>query len=354
MDNKEKVKSISIQHDISLLEGLKTMDEQRRKLLLVFKADVFLNILTIGDIQRAIINNLSLNEPVEKVLRNDTIIMDSTATYEEIRSEMLRVRAECMPVLDKKKKLVNIYFWEDVFPSQKKRIVRDINLPVVIMAGGKGSRMKPLTNVIPKPLIPTGEKTIVENIMDRFKAIGCRNFHLSVNYKAEIIKYYFSNPEHQEYSISFVQEEKPLGTAGSLTLLKDKISSTFFISNCDILIEEDYGEIYNYHVKNKNEITVVAALIHYPIPYGTITTRKDGILEELNEKPELVFKINSGMYLLEPHLLKEIPENQFFHITELIDHVKRRNGKVGVFPVSSNSWKDIGEWDKYLSFLKKE
>jgi NDP-sugar pyrophosphorylase family protein len=134
-----------------------------------------------------------------------------------------------------------------------------------------------------------------------------------------------------------------LGTGGSLTLLKGKINQTFFVNNCDILINQDYSEILNFHIKNKHEITIVAALKHYAIPYGTIETGNNGHLIELTEKPELTFKINSGMYVLEPHLLDEIPENKFFHITQLIESVKHRKGKIGVFPVSEKSWVDIGE-----------
>jgi NDP-sugar pyrophosphorylase family protein len=221
------------------------------------------------------------------------------------------------------------------------------------MAGGKGTRLKPLTNVIPKPLIPIGDKTIVEKIMDRFMSVGCRDFYFSVNYKAETIRHYFDTIEHKDYEITYFKEDKPLGTAGSLYLIRDKIETTFFVSNCDIIIDEDYSEILKYHRENKNELTIVAALKHYSIPYGTIKTGDNGLLIELIEKPELTFQINSGMYIMEPHLLSEIPENVFFHITHLIENIKKRNGKIGVFPVSEGSWKDIGERDMYLSFLKR-
>ena len=138
-----------------------------------------------------------------------------------------------------------------------------------------------------------------------------------------------------------------MGTAGSLSLLKDQIKETLFVSNCDILIDQDYSEVLKYHRENKNEITVVAALKHYPIPYGTIETGENGRLLELIEKPEISFKINTGIYILEPHLLNEIPENVVFHMTQLIKNVNKRNGLVGVFPVSEKSWKDIGDWDEY-------
>jgi NDP-sugar pyrophosphorylase family protein len=144
-----------------------------------------------------------------------------------------------------------------------------------------------------------------------------------------------------------------MGTAGSLSLLKNKINKTFFVSNCDIIIEQDYSEILNYHQENKNEITVVAALKNYPIPYGIIESGEFGQLLELKEKPEITFKINSGMYILEPHLLKEIPSGSFFHITQLIEKIKRRNGKIGVFPVSEKSWIDMGELDTFTKHLKQ-
>ena len=139
-----------------------------------------------------------------------------------------------------------------------------------------------------------------------------------------------------------------MGTAGSLSLLKGKVNETFFVSNCDIIIEQDYSEILDFHRANQNEISIVAALKHYPIPYGTIESCEGGKLVNITEKPELTFKINSGMYILEPHLLEEIPKNQFFHITHLIEKIHQRRGNLGVFPVSEKSWKDIGEWDEYL------
>ena len=141
-----------------------------------------------------------------------------------------------------------------------------------------------------------------------------------------------------------------MGTAGSMSLLKGKISETFFVTNCDILIEQDYSEILEYHKVNKNEITIVAALKHFPISYGTIETGENGKLKKLIEKPELTFKINSGMYILEPHLIDEIPVNEFFHITTLIEKVSNRGGNVGVFPVSEKSWKDVGNWSEIAAY----
>ncbi|GJQ64326.1 MAG: mannose-1-phosphate guanylyltransferase [Melioribacteraceae bacterium] len=351
VDMQKKIEKIVVPANSTILDALKKMDDLQRRLLLVFDREKYVNLLSVGDLQRAIIKNFPLDTKVTKILRTETKVCRSDESIESIKAKMFKFRTECMPVLDMDENLVEVYFWEDMFPYEEKRVEHNLKLPVIIMAGGKGSRLKPLTNVLPKPLIPIGNKTILENIMDRFVSSGCTDFYLSVNYKSEMIRQYFESLGNNDYQIKYFEEDKPLGTAGSLFMLNGRIDKTFFISNCDILIEEDYSEIYKYHREHKNELTIVAALKHYPIPYGTIETGEEGRLIKLTEKPELTFKINSGMYILEPHLLKEIPANEFFHITELIEKIRAREGRIGVFPVSEKSWKDIGEWDEYLRSL---
>ncbi len=349
---KQKIQDRIILHNTSLLSALKQMDRIEKKLLFVFDDNKFVNIVSIGDIQRAVIKNFDLNTAVNEVLREDTTIAFVSESFEIVKERIWEERIECMPVLNKDRELVDVYFWEEIFPAEQKRVERSLNLPVVIMAGGKGSRLKPITNVLPKPLLPLDDKTVLEHIMDRFVNIGCFHFHFSVNYKSDMIRHYFSNLNNSNYDISYFTENKPLGTAGSLSLLKGKINETFFVSNCDIIIEEDYGEIYDYHKQNNNELTLVSALKHYPIPYGTVDTGENGVLKKLTEKPDLTFQINSGMYILEPHLLNEIPDDKFFNITSLIDLILKRGGKVGVFPVSEGSWKDFGNWDEYLAEIR--
>jgi NDP-sugar pyrophosphorylase family protein len=215
------------------------------------------------------------------------------------------------------------------------------------MAGGVGTRLRPLTYVIPKPLIPFGNKTFIEAILEMFHLHGCETFLISVNYKADLIEYYLTR-QKLPYQLAFFNEEKPMGTAGSLSMLKGKINETFFVTNCDILIDQDLSEVLNYHRENHNEITLVAAMQHFPIAYGTIETGENGRMIQLTEKPEFTFKVNSGMYIIEPHLLDEIPDKQLFHITQLIENVNSRGGHIGVFPVSEKSWKDIGNWSLFL------
>ncbi len=301
--------------------------------------------MSIGDIQRAIIKNVPLSESVSTILREDITVAHENDDLQMIKQRMKTRRNELMPVVNDNKQVVKVIFWDDLF--EEKRIKANIDLPVVIMAGGKGTRLKPLTNVIPKPLIPINEKTIIEDIMDRFVEHGCKDFYISVNYKADLIRYYFDQLKNPNYNISFFQEEKPLGTAGSLSLLKGKITSTFFVSNCDILIDDDYYEILKFHREQTNEITLVAAIKQFSILYGTLESGDNGKLVEIKEKPELAFKINSGMYVIEPHVLGEIPQDKFFHIINLIDDMMARGGKVGVFPVSEKSWRDMGNITVY-------
>jgi len=345
------IKKVSISCNASIRDALRKMDEINQKLLIVIDGNKFFSLISIGDIQRAVIQNLDINQPLASILRKQIKVADETDDIEIIKKEMKIRRNEFMPVVSKEGYIIKIIFWNELFDTPKEENKEKINLPVIIMAGGEGNRLKPLTNILPKPLIPIGEKTIIENIMDKFCEVGCNNFYISVNYKAEMIKYYFNALQNDSYNISYLDEEKPLGTAGSLHLLKGKINSTFFVSNCDILIDQEISDIYEYHKTTKNEITIVAALKNYYIPYGILETSKNGLLQSITEKPELTFKINTGLYIIEPHLLNEIPENEFYHITTLIEKIRKENRKVGVFPVSEKSWKDIGEWNEYKKYF---
>ncbi len=345
-------KEISISKDTSIIEALKKMDSVRHKMLLVFNGEKFYSIVTIGELQRAIIANYDMNTPIGEIINiSEKEYAFADEPRQDIEQQLLRLRAEFMPILDADGDLVEVLFWNDIFGKGKLPQREKINLPVVIMAGGKGTRLKPITNVIPKPLVPIGEKTILEEIMDQFEDIGCDTFYMSVNYKFDIMKFYLDQLDHQ-YNISFFQEEKPLGTIGSVSLLKGKIITPFFVSNCDIIIDQDYRDVYDYHKSNQNDITIVTAVKSFKIPYGVIETGENGLMTGLTEKPENTYMINTGVYILQPELIGEIPEGEFFHITHLMEKVRARGGKVGCFPVSEKSWKDMGDWSEYLKLIK--
>lgn len=347
----DKIKNRIINPSVSLLDAMKQMDEFMFKTLFVLENGHFVGIVTLGDIQRAIINNVALKEPVNKILDRNKIYGYQNEKDEVIKRKMRKIRAEVMPILNEHGELVDVWFWDELFQKTERTQREKINLPVVIMAGGKGTRLKPITNVIPKPLVPIGDKTILETILDQFEDIGCTKFYMSVNYKADMMKYYLSQLDHK-YDIEFFQEEKPLGTIGSVSLLKGKINTPFFVSNCDSINEQDYRDVYDYHIQNHNDLTIVTMVKSFKIPYGVIETGADGLMVALSEKPELTYQVNTGVYILNPSCIEEIPEGEFYHITHLMEKIKTRGGRVGCFPVSEHAWKDMGEWPEYLKMIK--
>ena len=346
----DKIQDRSIQSTTTVLQSLKKMDEAKVKMLFVFEDKQFLSILTIGDIQRAIIKQVDFNQSVSTIIDLDKQFVTPAETEEQIREKMLALRAECMPVVDKEGNLVDVYLWNEMFKHSVFEQRNKISLPVVIMAGGKGTRLKPITNVIPKPLVPIGDKTILEVIMDQFEGIGCTKFYMSVNYKADMMEFYLSQLDHK-YDIEFFMEDKPLGTIGSVSLLKGKISTPFFFFFFDSINDQDYRDVYDYHVQNKNDLTIVTMVKSFRIPYGVIETGEDGIMTALREKPELNYQVNTGVYILNPECINEIPQNEFFHITHLMEKIKSRGGRVGCFPVSEGAWHDMGEWSEYLKMI---
>lgn len=332
MNNISKIENKIISINDSVISALKQMDGQRTKLVFVFDGDKFDGILTIGDIQRAIIRHTNLSDPVSTILVKDKIYASENDTLEHIKSVMFNELIDCMPVLNDVGEIVDVLFWHDVFSEKVEENRPKINLPVVIMAGGKGTRLKPITNVIPKPLVPVGDKTILEVIMDQFESIGCHKFYMSVNYKADMMEFYLSQLDHK-YDIEFFMEDKPLGTIGSVSLLKGKITTPFFVSNCDSINEQDYRDVYDYHVNNHNDMTIVTMVKNFKIPYGVIETGEDGLMLSLKEKPEHTYMVNTGVYILNPELIDEIPEGEFFHITHLMEKVKTRGGASDVSPL---------------------
>ena len=326
------------------------MDDEHTKMLFVFDNEHFVSILTIGDIQRSIIKNVPLVESIGKILEEGKIYIHKNTNINEIRRIMVRERCQYMPIIDDAGEMIDVILWDEMFQSPQEKVREKIDLPVVIMAGGKGTRLKPITNVIPKPLIPIGDKTILEVIMDQFEGIGCHKFYMSVNYKADMMKYYLSQLDHK-YDIEFFMEDKPLGTIGSVSLLKGKITTPFFVSNCDSINEQDYRDVYDYHVNNHNDMTIVTMVKSFKIPYGVIETGDDGLMVALHEKPEQTYMVNTGVYILNPGCIDEIPEGKFFHITHLMEKIKTCGGRVGCFPVSESSWRDMGEWPEYLKMI---
>ena len=350
----DKIKQAIAKPLISIKNALKQMDSTGRKIIIVVdNNNRLLGVVTDGDIRRWILKGKSLSASISHVMNVNPFVLEESdmKLQEKAKKIMLTNEIECLPIINANKQVISGIWWVDLFENNliKKK---SFNLPIVIMAGGEGTRLAPFTKILPKPLIPVGEKAIVERIIDKFAEYGCKNYYLSVNYKSNMIKAYFNDFNHS-YNLHYIQEDKPLGTAGSLQLLKNKIKSTFFVSNCDILIEADYADILKSHRKYKNKITLVSSMKHYTIPYGVCNVGKKGELKKIIEKPEYDFLVNTGMYIIEPEILELIPSKEVFHITQLISILLKRGIRVGVYPISEKSWLDMGQFEELKEMLKK-
>ena len=346
------MKNITVKLDITIRQAMKTLDKTAEKCLLVLdEDDKLLGSLTDGDLRRGILSGMNFSENISGCYHKDATTFTRGNYTQEDATQVLRdEKLDLIPVIDKDGKVVDYLTWLNINGErQNKKVLDDIS--VVIMAGGKGTRMEPFTKVLPKPLIPIHEKPIIEHIIERFTDIACSDFHLTVNYKGKILKAYFEELKH-DYSVSFVDENEPLGTAGSLQYLKGKFDKPFFVTNCDIIIKADYVNLYEFHQKGEYDITLVASAKEYIIPYGTCELNGDGHLSHINEKPKYDFLINTGLYVLNPDVLKLIPEDKFYHITHLIEDATNKGKKVGVFPVDDDAWIDIGQWAEYKKVME--
>ena len=343
------VQQLFINKEISIKDALAQLDKTGKRILIVVENKLLLGVLTDGDVRRWILKNGDLNESIETIYgKNPKYIEEKDILHAKTLLEKYQV--EAMPVVNARHQVTNIIFWNDNF--EKKLKSQKLNNAVVIMAGGKGTRLDPYTKILPKPLIPIGDMPIVERIINRFHEYGCQSFHMTVNYKKNMIKAYF-NEIDKAYSVEYIDEEKPLGTAGSLYLLKDKIKDTFFLSNCDILIDGDYAEMLRHHKKQKAKITLITSLKNYVIPYGVIEIDDNSDVNKMIEKPEYNFLVNTGMYILEPEVFEDIPENKFFHITELINDYIQKGEKIAVYPVSEGAWLDMGQFKEMEIMLDR-
>jgi len=348
------MKDKAVQPNITIRQAMKKISQSGEKcLVIVDEKNILLGTLSDGDLRKAILNGSEMNDSIQQIYQsNPTVLIDGEYEKEDIKKIFTQQRFDLIPVVNNRGELIDIFLWDKILNNGKKDQKVKLNIPVVIMAGGKGTRMEPFTKVLPKPLVPIQEKPIIEHIIERFTEIGCSDFYLTVNYKGKILKAYFEELQ-PEYDIAFVDENEPLGTAGSLQYLKGKFDKPFFVTNCDIIIKADYASLYKFHQKNNYDITLVASAKEYIIPYGTCELNDDGHLSHINEKPQYNFLINTGLYVLNPDVLNLVPKDKFYHITHLIEDAKNQGKKIGVFPVDEDDWIDIGQWAEYQKAIDK-
>ena len=306
-----------------------------------------LGLFSNGDMRKFFLRGGSLSENIIQAMNKSPRLYSS---IEEIKKEKLSIKRILYPIVDSNKVLIDVIDDNVNFVHETQSVLQDV--PLVIQAGGKGTRLYPYTKILPKPLIPIGDITITERIINSFTKFGCNKVFMILNYKANMIKAYMSDLE-KTYDIDYVTETEFLGTGGGLKLLQGKINSTFFLSNCDILVDADYECIYKTHKKQQNKITFVCSMKDIVIPYGVIKTDDNGIIKEMIEKPSFSFLINTGLYMIEPEVLDDLIDDEFIHLPDLAQRYINKGEKVGVFPISEKSWLDMGQFSEMENMIKK-
>lgn len=335
---------------VSVLDAMRQIDLDGRRIVFVAEDNKLLGVVTDGDIRRYILKSGNLNATVDVLMNRDPIVLKDDDA-EQARKVFETSYVTAVPLVDEQNIIQKVYFWEDILGSRR-RVVEKLEVPVVIMAGGKGTRLYPYTRILPKPLIPIGDTPIVERIINRFHGKGCTDFYMTVNYKKNMIKAYFNELE-PPYSIKFVEELFPMGTGGSLQLLEGVLQSTFIMSNCDILVDCDYSDMLHHHKKSGNRITIVTSVKNHVIPYGVISLDSHERVEKITEKPSNSYLVNTGVYIMEPKVIEDIPKDKFYNITDLIDQYVRDGVGIGVYPVSENAWMDMGQPNEMEEMQKR-
>ena len=344
-----KLADYIVSPDKTVLDAMNIINQNGREIAFVCdEENVFLGTVTDGDVRRHLIANGEIGANVMCVAnKKPYVIRYPRKEYVDYIDIMRKKSFSAIPIIDSEGKLVDAVSVYDEY-----EVIPPIDVPVVIMAGGKGTRLKPYTDILPKPLIPIGNKTVTERIIDSFRKNGCTRYYMIVNYKKEIIKTYFQY-EKREYSLSFIDEDEYRGTGGGLVLLKGVVNETFIVTNCDILIEDVYEKYLKEHKEKKNLVTIVAVKKNMQLPYGIMNVDKNGELLEMEEKPKYSFLTNTGFYIIEPEFLSDIPEEGVMHMPDIIHKYMLEGKRVGVYQIEEEKWLDMGQFDEMERMRQK-
>ena len=351
--NKERINDFIAELPLTVVEAMAKIDNNASDAGLIFVVDAshsIIGCITDGDIRRWILKGGDLNASAQDVMFKSPVTL-SKNSIDQAKIVMLEKSITALPVLDNNQKIIDVILLKDVSNISKSRKSLK-GIPVVIMAGGKGTRLYPFTKILPKPLIPIGDTPIVERIIDCYMEYGIDEYYMTVNYKKGMLRSYFHDLA-PNYNVKFVEEDKPLGTGGSIKLIDDKFNRPLFVTNCDALIRADYADIYDHHIKCGNDITMVSALKNITVPYGVVNSGENGELISMEEKPTLSYFINTGMYVINPETIDLIPDDTMFHMTNLVERVMKNGGKVGTYPISEDSFLDMGEFEEMKRMEQK-
>lgn len=334
-------KKICVQPNSSIIEALEVINDDVLQIALVTNdSGQLLGTITDGDIRRAILNNISLDAPVQRIMSKNPVSISLKSTPKDALLLMQSKGVQQIPVLDESGVVVGIYVLNDLIASKPKPNI------VVIMAGGLGTRLRPLTEEIPKPMLRVGDKPILEIIIEQLRDHGLRNIVLAVNYLAEQIEKYFEDGQRFGVNIDYIREKNQMGTAGSLSLLKKLPDEPLLVMNGDILTKIDFSQLISFHKMKKNAVTMCVRNYEFQIPYGVVTTDEDYKVVSIIEKPLHSFLVSAGIYVINPWIVELIPRDTYFDMPSLIEKAKNLSGGVGCFPVH-DYWIDIGEHGEY-------
>ena len=324
-----------LNYDVSIFNAIKNLERTGLQIVLVVnKKNQFLGTLTDGDIRNGIIKGINLNSKIINLVNKKPIILNEISNYNDALLLMNKKKINHIPIV-KNKKIIGIYTRTDF---QKSFIFEKKNI-FFIMAGGRGKRLKPLTNKIPKPLLNYKNKKLIEHIIIKANYDGFRHLFISVNYLKEKIISFLKDGKKYNLHINYIKEIKKLGTAGSLFYLKNKTKLPIIVTNCDIISSIDFSQLLDFHNKQKSDLTVVIKEFKSQNPFGEIKIKKKRIIDII-EKPISLSYINAGIYVISPNLLKYIPKNKYFDMNSLITVLNKKNKKVIPFPITSR-WIDV-------------
>jgi dTDP-glucose pyrophosphorylase/predicted transcriptional regulator len=350
--NIQTLSALLVSPATSIKKAMHQLSETAEKILFVVgERNVLLGTVTDGDIRRGLLNGLSFAHNVGKVMCTDFTFLQkhSARLVDTARSLMLARKIEQIPVVDRRGIIVDAILWTEVFKDREERRDRAHSNPVVIMAGGKGTRLDPFTRILPKPLMPVGDKPIIEVIMERFARHGFAHFIYTLNYKKEYLKL-FLKEAGLPYTIEWVEEEEFLGTTGGLSLLGDRLKETFFVTNCDTLLDADFEAVLRWHREHGAVITIIGCHNEFRIPFGVLEMSR-GKLRKLVEKPVHDVTINTGVYVMEPQVISYLSDRKQTDFDELLGLLPKKD-VITVYPVYGG-WLDVGQWEEYRKSLRK-
>lgn len=337
-----------IKFNSKIFEALKCMNRTGSKTLFVIDSKKkYLGTITDGDIRRYFVNNKNLNINISSIYQKKSIfVYKKELDKTDLRSLFLDNDLERIAILDINKLIVGQVKFRDLLKNNKKLSF----IPIVIMAGGKGIRMKPLTNFIPKPLVPVKGKPMIENIFDFFTTSGIDKFYITLNKKDLLLKKALL--DYKGYNINLIEEKNYLGTIGSINNSKLTQYENIFVINCDILLDIDCQHILDDHLLSKKMLTVILVKKINISPYGLCKINNKNLVE-ITEKPETVEYINSGFYVLNKSIFKFIKKNKYLDMDQLIKNLIANKIKINTYSIPFEKWKDIGKFKNYIEYISE-